>query len=143
MDVTDRNVVILSVPRDQVESPQCQHIDVSSTLAGTYATFVGLKDPGGKELRSGFPDPNLRPQIVGVFTDLIGPAPPGLKMSATIDTRFSTTPTTLKLLAMLLRDRGHHRRAGRAVAPGPVGRAPDAPVDPGALAHLHPRRRRR
>ncbi len=101
VDVTDRNVVILSVPRDQVESPQCRHIDVSSTLAGTYATFVGLKDPGGKELRSGYPDPNLRPQIVGVFTDLIGPAPPGLKMSATIDTRFSTTPTTLKLLAIL------------------------------------------
>ena len=44
VDVTDRNVVILSVPRDQVESPQCQHIDITSTLAGTYATFVGLKD---------------------------------------------------------------------------------------------------
>jgi len=101
VDVTDRNVVILSVPRDQVESPQCQHIDVTSTLAGTYATFVGLRDPGGKELRSGYPDPNLRPQIVGVFTDLVGPALPGLTMSATIDTRFSTTPTTLKLVAMV------------------------------------------
>ena len=101
VDVTDRNVVILSVPRDQVESSACQHIDVTSTLAGTYATFVGLKDPAGKELRSGYPDPNLRPQIVGVFTDLIGPAPPGLTMSATIDTRFSTTPTTLKLVAMV------------------------------------------
>ncbi len=101
VDVTDRNVVILSVPREQVASAQCQHIDITSTLAGTYATFVGLKDSGGADLRSGFPDPNLRPQIVGVFTDLIGPAPPGLKMSATIDTRFSTTPTTLKLLAMV------------------------------------------
>ncbi|MFZ1163897.1 arabinosyltransferase domain-containing protein, partial [Mycobacterium sp.] len=101
VDVTDRNVVILSVPRDQVESPHCQHIDVTSTLAGTYATFVGLKDPGGGQLRSGYPDPNLRPQIVGVFTDLIGPAPSGLQMSATIDTRFSTSPTTLKLFAMV------------------------------------------
>ena len=101
VDVTDRNVVILSVPREQVASPQCQHIDVTSTLAGTYATFVGLKDAGGGQLRSGFPDPNLRPQIVGVFTDLIGPAPPGLNMSATIDTRFSTTPTTLKLFAIV------------------------------------------
>ncbi|UMB69888.1 arabinosyltransferase domain-containing protein [Mycobacterium paraterrae] len=101
VDVTDRNVVILSVPRDQVESAQCQHIDVTSTTAGTYATFVGLKDASGKELRSGYPDPNLRPQIVGVFTDLVGPAPPGLTMSATIDTRFSTTPTTLKLVAMI------------------------------------------
>ncbi|HZC11329.1 MAG TPA: arabinosyltransferase domain-containing protein, partial [Mycobacterium sp.] len=102
VDVTDRNVVILSVPRDQVESPQCQHIDITSTLAGTYATFVGLKDPSGGPLRSGYPDPNLRPQIVGVFTDLTGPAPPGLQLSATIDTRFSTTPTTLKLFAMVV-----------------------------------------
>jgi arabinosyltransferase B len=101
VDVTDRNVVILSVPRDQVESPQCQRIDITSTLAGTFATVVGLKDPSGGPLRSGFPDPNLRPQIVGVFTDLTGPAPPGLQLSATIDTRFSTTPTTLKLFAMV------------------------------------------
>ncbi|WP_293001202.1 arabinosyltransferase domain-containing protein [Mycobacterium sp.] len=105
VDVTDRNVVILSVPREQVVgtagAPGCSRIDVTSTTAGTYATFVGLKDPGGKELRSGYPDPNLRPQIVGVFTDLTGPAPPGLTMSATIDTRFSTTPTTLKLAAMV------------------------------------------
>lgn len=102
VDVTDRNVVIASVPRDQAESPQCQHIEITSTRAGAYATFVGLTDPAGKPVRGGFPDPNLRPQIVGVFTDLTGPAPPGLRFSATIDTRFSTTPTTLKLVAMVL-----------------------------------------
>src|ERR1700744_4314404 len=101
VDVTDRNVVIASVPRDQATSPQCQRIEITSTEAGAYATFVGLSDPAGKPVRGGFPDPNLRPQIVGVFTDLTGPAPPGLKMSATIDTRFSTTPTTLKLVAMI------------------------------------------
>jgi arabinosyltransferase B len=102
VDVTDRNVVIVSVPRDQVASPECQHIEITSTRAGTYATFVGLKDPAGRQLGGGFPDPNLRPQIVGVFTDLKGPAPAGLQFSATVDTRFSTTPTTLKLLAMVL-----------------------------------------
>ena len=102
VDVTDRNVVIASVPRDQAESPQCQRIEVTSTQSGAYATFVGLTDPTGKPVRGGFPDPNLRPQIVGVFTDLTGPAPPGLRLSATIDTRFSTTPTTLKLVAMVL-----------------------------------------
>jgi arabinosyltransferase B len=102
VDVTDRNVVIVSVPRGQVMSPQCQRIEITSTHAGTFAAFVGLTDPSGKPVRSGFPDPNLRPQIVGVFTDLTGPAPAGLQLSATIDTRFSTTPTTLKLLAMVL-----------------------------------------
>src|ERR1700739_4363619 len=102
VDVTDRNVVIASVSREQAESAQCQRIAITSTRAGTFATVVGLTDPAGKPQSGGFADPNLRPQIVGVFTDLTGPAPPGLRFSATIDTRFSTTPTTLKLLAMVL-----------------------------------------
>lgn len=102
VDVTDRNVVIASAARDQVASPQCQRIEITSTKAGAFATFVGLNDPAGKPITGGFPDPNLRPQIVGVFTDLSGPAPADLKLSATIDTRFSTTPTTLKLAAMVL-----------------------------------------
>ncbi len=107
VDVTDRNVVVASVPRQQVvgvgDSPGCQRIEITSTQAGTFATFVGLADPDtGDEVRSGFPDPNLRPAIVGVFTDLTGPAPPGLTLSATIDTRFTTTPTALKLTAMVL-----------------------------------------
>jgi arabinosyltransferase B len=102
VDVTDRNVVIGSVPRNQLSSPRCQRIEITSTHAGTFATFAGLTDPSGQPLRNGFADPNLRPQIVGVFTDLTGPAPPGLKLSATIDTRFSTTPTALKLTAMVL-----------------------------------------
>jgi arabinosyltransferase B len=102
VDVTDRNVVIASAARDQVASPQCQRIEITSTKAGAFATFVGLNDPAGKPISGGFPDPNLRPQIVGVFTDLSGSAPADLKLSATIDTRFSTTPTTLKLVAMVL-----------------------------------------
>jgi arabinosyltransferase B len=106
IDVTDRNVVIASVPRDQAAgsaaAPGCSSIQITSTQAGAFATFVGLKDPAGKPVSGGFADPNLRPQIVGVFTDLTGPAPPGLRLSATIDTRFSTTPTTLKLVAMVL-----------------------------------------
>ena len=106
VDVTDRNVVIASVPREQAEgtagAPGCSSIEITSTKAGAFATFVGLNDPAGKPVGGGFPDPNLRPQIVGVFTDLTGPAPQGLRLSATIDTRFSTTPTTLKLIAMVL-----------------------------------------
>lgn len=101
VDVTDRNVVIASASRDQVAGAGCSRIEITSSRAGTFATFVGLTDPAGKPLGGGFPDPNLRPQIVGVFTDLTGPAPAGLKLSATIDTRFSTTPTTLKLAAMV------------------------------------------
>lgn len=103
VDITDRNVVVASVPRARVLGPECQRIDITSSEAGTFATFVGLTDPAtGKELRTGFADPNLRPAIVGIFTDLTGPAPPGLTASAVIDTRFSTKPTPLKLAAMVL-----------------------------------------
>jgi arabinosyltransferase B len=102
VDVTDRNVMIETAPRALVESPQCQRIEITSSRAGTFATFVGLTDPAGKPLSNGAANPNLRPVIVGVFTDMTGPAPPGLRLSATIDTRFSTTPTPLKLTAMLL-----------------------------------------
>jgi arabinosyltransferase B len=102
VDITDRNVVVASVQRSRLVAPECQRIEITSTDAGTFATFVGLTDPTtGNEQRTGFTDPNLRPQIVGVFTDLIGPAPPGLSISATVDTRFSTKPTPLKLAAML------------------------------------------
>ncbi len=103
VDITDRNVVVASVPRARVvAAPGCSRIEITSSDAGTFATFVGLTDPTtGKELHTGFADPNLRPQILGVFTDLVGPAPPGLSLSATIDTRFSTKPTSLKLAAMI------------------------------------------
>lgn len=103
VDITDRNVVVSSVSRERVASPECQRIEITSSEAGTFATFVGLTDrTTGKELRTGYADPNLRPQIVGVFTDLTGPAPQGLSVSATIDTRFSTSPTPLKLAAILV-----------------------------------------
>ena len=106
VDVTDRNVVISSVPRARVVSPDCQQIEITSSEAGTFATFVGLTytsgPTAGQPLRSGFADPNLRPAIVGVFTDLTGAAPQGLSLSATIDTRYTTTPTALKLTAMVL-----------------------------------------
>jgi arabinosyltransferase B len=114
VDITDRNVVVASVPRTRVagagDSPGCSSIEITSSEAGTFATFVGLTDPPpqaggaptGKPLRTGFADPNLRPQVVGVFTDLVGPAPPGLSLSAQIDTRFTTKPTALKLAAMVV-----------------------------------------
>jgi arabinosyltransferase B len=117
--IADRNVVIASVPRAKVVAPECQRIEISSSEKGTFASFIGLPpsadyqdldaeekedspQTGYDHLRSGFADPNLRPGIVGVFTDLTGPAPAGLNVSATIDTRFTTRPTTLKLAAMLL-----------------------------------------
>jgi arabinosyltransferase B len=102
VDVITRNVVILSVPRRRMSDPACQRLQVSSSAAGTFASVSGLTDPdAGDALHGGFTDPNLRPQIVGLFTDLSGPAPTGLAFSATIDTRFTSAPAPLKTAAML------------------------------------------
>jgi len=116
VNITDRNVVVASVPRAQVQAAGCQRIEIISTDQGTFASFIGVPpDPalledadedspqkGYDYWRTGFKDPNLRPAIVGVFTDLTGPAPAGLSVSATIDTRFTSRPTAIKLAAMLL-----------------------------------------
>ncbi len=101
VDITDRNVVIASVPRlKAIGAPGCSRIEIISDKNGTFATFVGLTGTDGKELRTGFADPNLRPTVVGIFTDLKGAAPQGLSVSATIDTRFINRPTIIKYTAM-------------------------------------------
>ena len=101
VDVIARNVVVAGIPRVKLADPRCQRLDIASSQTGTYATFVGLTKPDGGAEGGGYDDPNLRPQIVGVFTDLTGPAPPDLSLHAVIDTRFTTAPAPLKLAAML------------------------------------------
>lgn len=100
VDVIVRNVVVASVERDR--AADCSDLRIISDHDGTYAEFVGLTQEDGTPQRTGFPDPNLRPAVVGVFTDLTGTAPQGLSLTADIDTRFTTHPTALKLTAIVL-----------------------------------------
>ncbi|MGU3437319.1 arabinosyltransferase domain-containing protein [Actinomycetes bacterium M1A6_2h] len=102
VDVLDRNVVVASAPRSQVVGGQCSAIEISSTIDSTTAEFVGLTDAQGNP-RIGRLDGDLRPQVVGVFSDLSGSATsqPGLSFEMTVDSRFSTSPTILKLLVMI------------------------------------------
>ncbi|GAB2919347.1 arabinosyltransferase EmbC [Rhodococcus aerolatus] len=44
-------------------------------------------------------DGDVRPQLVGVFTDLRGAAGPGVSLRAEVDDRYDSSPTPLKLLA--------------------------------------------
>jgi arabinosyltransferase C len=102
-----RNVPVVTAPLSQVLSPACQRLTFTAHADRVVAEFVGLtqgpnsEHPGSplRGERSGY---DFRPQIVGVFTDLAGPAPPGLSFSATVDTRYSSRPTPLKLAAMIL-----------------------------------------
>ncbi|MDT5180527.1 MAG: arabinosyltransferase, partial [Mycobacterium sp.] len=105
-----RNTPVVTAPLTQVLSPACQQLTFTAHADRVTGEFVGLvagpdsegqAKPGDplRGERSGY---DFRPQIVGVFTDLSGPAPPGLQFSATIDSRYSTSPTLLKMLAMIV-----------------------------------------
>ena len=105
-----RNTPVVTAPLAQVLSPACQQLTFTAHADRVTGEFVGLVEgpdadgpakPGDplRGERSGY---DFRPQIVGVFTDLSGPAPPGLQFSATIDSRYSTSPTLLKMLAMIV-----------------------------------------
>jgi arabinosyltransferase C len=105
--VVVRNTPVISAPINEVLSPACERLTVTADEDEVVSEFVGLvkgpasADPGAP-LREVHDYYDFRPQIVGVFTDLSGPAPPGLSLSAAIDTRYSTSPTLLKLLVMIL-----------------------------------------
>src|ERR1700758_2095573 len=102
-----RNVAVVTAPLSQVLSPACQRLTFVAHADRVTAEFVGLTqgpraEHPGSPLRGEKSGYDFRPQIVGVFTDLAGPAPPGLSFSATVDTRYSSRPTQLKMAAMIL-----------------------------------------
>jgi arabinosyltransferase C len=102
-----RNVPVVVAPLRQVLGGACEKVVFTAHADRVTGEFVGLKQgpndehPGAalRGERSGY---DFRPQIVGVFTDLSGPAPPGLTFSATLDTRYSSSPTAAKMAAMVL-----------------------------------------
>jgi arabinosyltransferase C len=105
-----RNTPVVSAPLAQVLSPACQRLTFTAHADRVTGEFVGLtkgpdaddSDDPGSPLRGERGGYDFRPQIVGVFTDLSGPAPPGLTFAATIDSRYSSSPTPLKTLVMVL-----------------------------------------
>lgn len=111
LNVIVRNTPVVVAPLRAVLSPACQELRFSAHADKVTAEFVGLSQADSTDPTETDPDEPLRgerggydfrPQIVGVFTDLDGPAPDGLSFSATVDSRYSSAPTALKLAAMVL-----------------------------------------
>jgi arabinosyltransferase C len=109
--VVVRNTPVVVAPLNQVLGPACRKLTFTAHADKVTGEFVGLlqrssadspAEHPGAPLRGERGGYDFRPQIVGVFTDLSGPAPPGLTFSATIDSRYSSSPTPLKLAAMVL-----------------------------------------
>jgi arabinosyltransferase C len=105
--VVVRNTPVVVAPMRDVLSPACDKLIFTAHADKVTGEFVGLtkgddSDDPGAPLRGERGGYDFRPQIVGVFTDLSGPAPPGLSLAATLDTRYSTGPTALKMAVMLI-----------------------------------------
>lgn len=77
-----------------MESGACSTVHVWANPGAVGADFVGI--PGA----SGTLNPDKKPQVTGVFTDLKVPAQPGLSARIDVDTRFITSPTALKTAVM-------------------------------------------
>ncbi|MGK2318074.1 arabinosyltransferase domain-containing protein [Gordonia rhizosphera] len=95
--VTQRNAVLLNIPRAAAQqNPQCR-IVVHADTTGTRGAVEGFVTESGDQPSFALDDPNSRPQIIGVYTDLPETASTeGLSYSSTVDTRFISSPTPLK-----------------------------------------------
>ena len=98
LGVQARDVPMLSAPVTEIAN--CDRITITSTIAATTVEFTGVTRQDGSPFRNTV-TVDKRPQIVGVFTDLDAAALSGARVHADIDSRFTSTPTTLKLVTMI------------------------------------------
>ncbi|MFI5505915.1 arabinosyltransferase domain-containing protein [Mycobacterium sp. NPDC051804] len=94
--VAVRDSVAAVAPRPAVESGACSTLHLWANPGEVGADFIGI--PGS----AGTLSAEKKPQVAGVFTDLKVAAQAGLSGRIDIDTRFITSPTTLKLAVMVL-----------------------------------------
>ena len=101
VEVRSRNVLIASAPTEAVAAPGgCSSIHVIADSGSIGAEFTGLSVDG--QGVGGRIDRDLRPQVVGVFTDLEGAAPEGMSVDITVDSRYTTQATALKQIAIVV-----------------------------------------
>ncbi|MEV5835721.1 arabinosyltransferase domain-containing protein [Nocardia sp. NPDC052112] len=96
--VLQRDVPLLSAPVAEIAG--CEAVTITTTAAATSVEFVGAKRQDGTPFRNTITR-DIRPQVVGVFTDLDAAKLDGAKLHADIDSRFSSTPSALKFGAMI------------------------------------------
>ncbi len=95
--VAFRDTVAAVAPRAEVEAGACSELRLWADVGQVGADFIGI--PGA----AGTLAPEKRPQVTGVFTELdVPPDTAGLSATIDVDTRFITSPTTLKLAVMVL-----------------------------------------
>nr|WP_324192109.1 arabinosyltransferase domain-containing protein [Nocardia puris] len=95
VDVVSRGTLLWSAPLDAVRGQQCD-LAIALTPTGSTVEVSGLGNEGATRTD------DLRPQVVGVFSELTGGAPEGLRVDIEADSRYSSSPTPLKLVVLAL-----------------------------------------
>ncbi|MEU8895071.1 arabinosyltransferase domain-containing protein [Nocardia sp. NPDC048505] len=96
--VLQRDVPLLSAPVAEIAG--CSAITVETTNTATTVEFTGAQRQDGTPFRNTVTR-DIRPQVVGVFTELDQAQLSGAALHADIDSRFTSTPSALKLAAMI------------------------------------------
>ncbi|MFI6870924.1 arabinosyltransferase domain-containing protein [Nocardia sp. NPDC050406] len=99
VSVLVRNIPLLAAPVAEVGN--CDKVVVHSDSSATRVELTGVNRADGTPFTGGVGG-DARPQLVGMFTDLSREQLAGSSASAAIDARFSSTPSLLKRLAMIL-----------------------------------------
>ncbi|MFC6011941.1 arabinosyltransferase domain-containing protein [Nocardia lasii] len=94
VDVVSRSTLIWTAPLAEVLDRSCA-IAVALTPSEATVTATGL--PEGALVSA-----DLRPQVVGVFSELTGAAPADLAVRVDVDARYTSSPTWLKTAAIVL-----------------------------------------
>ncbi|UGT46657.1 arabinosyltransferase domain-containing protein [Nocardia asteroides] len=95
VDVVSRSTLLWTVPLADVLGSGCA-ISVRLTPDEAAVTTTGLA-ASGAVLAS-----DLRPQVVGVFSELTGAPPADLAVRVVADSRYITSPSAIKLAAIVL-----------------------------------------
>ncbi|MCL2535945.1 MAG: arabinosyltransferase domain-containing protein, partial [Nocardiaceae bacterium] len=98
-EVILRDTALLSAPLADLAGADCA-VTISSDATRTVMSVTG--SPAADAIPSKTLEGDFRPQMVGVFSNLDGTAPAGLQVNAEIDSRFSSSPTPTKFVAMVV-----------------------------------------
>ncbi|MFH5210739.1 arabinosyltransferase domain-containing protein [Antrihabitans sp. NCIMB 15449] len=96
VDVVSRNTLLWSAPIDTLRNQPCA---LAVSIDPTRATVTTT---GAETSAATTNNGDLRPQTVGLFSELTGAAPDGLSADVLVDSRFSSSPTLLKYLLLIL-----------------------------------------
>ena len=85
---------------ESAQHARCGALTVVSTATSTTAELTGMARADGSPMKTTV-DTDVRPQVVGVFTELDRGRMGDARLHAEIDARFSSSPTGWKLVAII------------------------------------------